>query len=155
MFDPRLDSGTPRSFDSTFKLPKIPPKMNAIPTPSPMPASFNVPMKSTIPVRPAAQPVSRSEKPEAPRSGLINLSKGKVKDSSIYKSNFKFRTEQQLKPVLRHAADRSAVAKMLWNKRGGGGIAKWEVKQGLRKLEKEGKLNYSQVNALRKKLGAV
>ncbi|HEV8601580.1 MAG TPA: hypothetical protein VGQ87_03225 [Patescibacteria group bacterium] len=153
MFDPRLDNGTPRSFDSTFKLPKIPPKMNNIPTPSP--ANFNMPMKSTIPVRPALKPASINEKPAEARTGLINLSKGKVKDASIYKSNFKFRTEQQLKPVLSHAADRSAVAKMLWNRRGGGGIAKWEVKQGLRKLEKEGKLNYSQVNALRKKLGAV
>lgn len=152
MFDPRLDSGSLRSFDSSFKLPKMsatPPKTNPLPAVR-IPANFYIPPVQRAPTK----PTSSIKQAETPKNGLINLSKGKVNDASIYKGNFRFRTEQNLKPVLRHAADRSAVANMLWDKRGGGGIGKWEVKAGLRKLEKTGKLNYSQVNAIRKKLGA-
>ena len=96
--------------------------------------------------------VAKSKPKESPWS-LVNFSKGSIaKGPEIYDKNFRFKTRDALKGTLRRSADRATVANLLWAKRGYGGITKDEVKYGLRNLEKQGKLTFDQVKAVRRKL---
>ena len=76
-----------------------------------------------------------------------------VKSNGLYNSNFRYKTREALKGTLKHYADRETVANLLWDRRGNG-LNVGEVKTGLQKLEKSGKLSYDQVKAVRRKLGA-
>lgn len=114
------------------------------PISKPLPSNFNqinLPKPNSLP-----KPVQKID------TGfkLVDVSKGKFHDSSLSQGNFRFRTAQALKSTLKSSADRQKVANMLWDRRGGGGIAKWEVKEGLKKLG----LADHQIRAVRRKLGA-
>lgn len=119
--------------------------------------SFNQPVNKPLPPKVAPQPPRIPPKPleRKPRvdSGfkLVDLRNGKVKDPSIYKSNFRDKTIKALDGTLRRYSDRQKVAKILWNARGGGGISAWEIKKGLRASG----LQDHQIRAVRKKLGAL
>lgn len=99
--------------------------------------------------------IAASKPTEAAKKGffLVDFSKSKVmKDDSIYDKTFRYKTQQALKGTLRRFKDRKAVADLLWDKRGYGGITKDEAKYGLRKLESQGKLKRDQVRAIRRKM---
>lgn len=154
-----MNSANFNNISTAFNQPKIfgsPMNFSKPMMMNPHPASFpTAQLPQQMPtfqhMRPAAQ-----ANPQQNQNGfsLINFSKGSIiRDSSIYHDNFRYKTRDALKGTLKNYAERETVAKLLWDKRGGGGVTKDEVKFGLRKLEAQGKLNTDQVRAVRKKMG--
>ena len=144
-----------KNIGAAFKQPKV---SGPVPTPAkpansqsamqPIPPNnFTRRIAVSGPVKPA-QPIKSVEK----GFSLVNFSKsGIVKDDQIYNSNFRFKTQEALKGTLKNFADRKTVVDLLWDRRGSG-IAAYEIKAGLNKLEASGKLRPDQVRAVRKKL---
>lgn len=82
----------------------------------------------------------------------IDLSKGQINDSSIYKSDYRNKTRNALKGTLGRSKDRDTVANILWDRRGNG-LNSGEVKKELRKAEQKGTLRPDQVRAVKRKMG--
>jgi hypothetical protein len=133
----------------------------SLPVPTPKPAAPNPPArmqpKISIPISSyeedliSAKPVVQKTQASKAWEPIDFSKQSIIRDDKIYDKNFRWKTEQSLKGTLKHAADRATVADLLWDKRGHG-ITKDEVKFGLRKLEKQGKLTFDQVKAVRRKL---
>lgn len=138
-----------------FKKPPVNLNQPSIPVQAPPAAA--TPSRSFRFADRASHPVSKpTAKPTEPKKdfSLVDFSKGGViKDASIYDKTFRYKTNQALKGTLKRFADRKAVADLLWDKRGYGGLNKGEIKSGLRKLESQGKLRSDQVRAVRRKIG--
>lgn len=149
-----------KNIKAAISMPKIPSTMPTLRQPSisalPMaPPTFNHQQDFR---RPADNHTSKTPPPSLAKLdkkdfSLVDFSKNKViKNDSLFRKDFRFKTRNALKGTLKRYADRNKVANLLWDKRGYGGITKAEVKSGLRKLEASGKLNYGQVRAVRRKL---
>jgi len=128
------------------------------PIPQPLKSPTQLP-KVVVPLytlKSAPKSINKPTTPQSAPAKKFSLDFGKTpvaKDSAIYQSNFRYKTEQSLKGTLKNYADRKTVADLLWSRRGGGGITKDEIKFGLRKLEASGKLKSDQVKAVRRKFG--
>ncbi|HEX9503782.1 MAG TPA: hypothetical protein VF974_05710 [Patescibacteria group bacterium] len=100
------------------------------------------------PVRP-----SISQAPVSTQPKKLDLRNGTYTDPSLFNPNFRYRVEQGLKGTLKDASKRAAVANIFYQSRGGRGIDKQEIKNGLLSAVKKGKLNENQMWAVRKKYG--
>jgi hypothetical protein len=87
------------------------------------------------------------------QSKKLDLRGGAYKDSSRFDSDFRHRVREDLEGTLKDYSARSAVADIFHQSRGGSGITKQEVKEGLKRLVEQGKLNEDQMWAVRKKYG--
>ncbi len=123
--------------------------------PSTRPVS-NMPPAMPSGITPLSRPEQPKSKPQTPKPApgfeLVNFSKsGVVNNDNLYKDNFRYKTKEALRSTLKRDADRSTVANLLWDRRGNG-LNRDEIKFGLRKLEKSGKLTPGQVKAVRRKM---
>lgn len=101
-----------------------------------------------MPARGSVPPANNGPKP-------LDLRNGAYHDPSMFRGNFHYRVEKDLRGTLKSAAARSAVADVFHQKsRAGNGITKGEVKHGLNRLVAQGQLTEDQMWAVRKKYGA-
>lgn len=91
--------------------------------------------------------------PQSTGPKKLDLRGGVYNDPSRFDSNFRYRVQEDLKGTLRDSSTRSAVAGVFHESRGGNGVTKGEIKDGLNRLVKEGKINEDQMWAVRKKYG--
>ncbi|MBX4186924.1 MAG: hypothetical protein KW802_01540 [Candidatus Doudnabacteria bacterium] len=98
---------------------------------------------------------SPAPKPVSSGPQKLDLHKGTYKDESRFSPSFRFRVQNDLKGTLKNSSDRYEVANLFYQSRGGRGIDKNEIKNGLKSLVKRGKLTENQMWAVRKKYGAI
>ena len=83
----------------------------------------------------------------------LDLRDGSYESPDRFNSNFKYKVEQDLVGTLKDPLHRRAVAELFYESRGGNGVTKQEIKDGLYRLQKEKVLNEDQVWAVRNKYG--
>ena len=106
-----------------------------------------------IPSTPKSGKLSISQAPISTQPKKLDLRNGTYTDASRFDPNFRFRVKQDLKGTLKDDSTRSVVADIFHQSRGGRGIDKYEIKNGLRSAVKQGKLSEDQMWAVRKKYG--
>ena len=80
----------------------------------------------------------------------IDLKDGLFEDESMFSPNFKFQVEEDLKGTLKDYSTRAAVGELFYQSRGGRGITRQEIKDGLYRLVREGRINEDQMWAVRR-----
>jgi len=100
-----------------------------------------------------SQPSSDETGKTSGQSKKLDLRSGAYKDPSRFDSDFRYRVREDLEGTLKDYSARAAVADIFHQSRGGQGITKQEVKEGLKHLVEQGKLNEDQMWAVRKKYG--